>query len=108
MIRIDHYHHIVQSADTERFQRLVIGKLDSILTKLEVMMPTLDEVLADVQAESTQIDSLATLTAGIKQQLIDALAGTVLPPEVQAKVDAVWAGVEANKAKVVDAINANT
>lgn len=71
-------------------------------------MPTLDQILTDVADESTQIDSLSTLTAGIKQQLADALAGTTLPTAVQAKIDAVFAGVEANKGKVVAAINANT
>jgi hypothetical protein len=68
---------------------------------------TLDEVLADVTEESTVIDSLATLTAGIKTQLDAALKGA-LTLEQQAKVDAIFAAVEANKKKVADAITANT
>ena len=71
------------------------------------LMRTLDDVLNDVQEERTQIASLSTLTAGLRQQLKDALAG-VLTPEQQAKVDAIFDGVEANKAAVVAAINANT
>lgn len=100
----------------------IIEKLDGIVRRLDELirlfklqrtgeaqiMATLDEVLTDVAAESTQIDSLSTLTAGLKQQLADALAGTTLPPATQAKIDAVFAGVEANKAKVVTAINTNT
>ena len=82
--------------------------LAQILSNQRKMMATLDEVLTDVADEGTQIDSLSVLVAGMKQQLADALAGTTLPPAVQAKVDAVFAGVEANKQKVVDAINANT
>lgn len=70
-------------------------------------MSTLDEVLADVAQERDVIASLAALTAGIKKQLDDILAGQ-LPPDVQAKVDALFAGVDANKQAVIDAINANT
>ena len=78
-----------------------------VLHKMEKMMATLDEVLADVADESTKLDSLATFIAGLKQQIADALAGVTLPPAIQAKVDAVFAGVEANKAKVVSAMDAN-
>lgn len=77
------------------------------LRRLEYIMATLDEVLADVNEESTKLDSLAVFIAGLKQQIADALAGVTLPPAVQAKVDAVFAGVEANKAKVVAAMDAN-
>lgn len=70
-------------------------------------MATLDEVLASVADESTKIDSLSTFIAGLKQQIADALAGVTLPPAVQAKVDAVFTAVEANKAKVVTAMDAN-
>jgi glutamate-1-semialdehyde aminotransferase len=80
----------------------------TMVTQGAIQMATLDELLQDVSDESTQIDSLATLTAGLKQQLQDALSGANLPPAVQAKVDAVFAAVDANKGKVVDAINANT
>lgn len=75
--------------------------------KLERIMDTLDEVLADVTEEGTKLDSLAAFIAGLKQQIADALAGTTLPPAVQAKVDAVFASVEANKGKVQAALDAN-
>lgn len=75
--------------------------------KMEKIMATLDEILADVTDEGTKIDSLGTLIAGLKQQIADALAGTTLPPAVQAKVDAVFAGVQANKGKVQAALDAN-
>lgn len=70
-------------------------------------MPTLDDILADVTAESTTIDSLSAFIAGLKQQLADALSGTTLPPAVQAKVDAVFAQAESNKQKLADALAAN-
>lgn len=71
-------------------------------------MATLDQVLTDVTDESTQLDSLSTFITGLKQQLADALAGATIPAATQAKIDAVFAGVEKNKAKVQDALNANT
>lgn len=78
-----------------------------IVELLEKIMPTLDEVLADVTEEGSKLDSLATFIAGLKQQIADALAGVTLPPKVQAQIDAVFAGVESNKAKVVAAMDAN-
>src|ERR1700730_6653838 len=83
-------------------------KLDRILALMEKMMATLDQVLAAVTDESTQLDSLSTLIAGLKQQVADALAGTTLPAAVQAKVDAVFAQAETNKGKIATAISANT
>lgn len=81
-------------------QGLIIERLDS-------MTVTLDQVLADVTDESTKLDSLGAFIAGLKQQIADALSGTTLPAPVQAKIDAVFAGVEANKAKVQTALDAN-
>lgn len=82
----------------------VVGKLKA---GEDLTMKTLDEVLAAVKEEGTQQGSLITLTSGIKAQLDAVLAGQ-LPPAAQAKVDAIFAQVDADKAKVVDAINANT
>lgn len=102
------HHHIELPAEVMERLDVLLRKADLIIRNQEKFMPTLDQILTDVADESTQIDSLSTLTAGIKQQLADALAGTTLPTAVQAKIDAVFAGVEANKGKVVAAINANT
>lgn len=85
----------------------VISNQGRLYRKMETIMATLDEVLADVNEESTKLDSLTAFVAGLKQQIADALAGATLPPAIQAKVDAVFAGVEANKAKVVAAMDAN-
>jgi hypothetical protein len=71
-------------------------------------MADLDAVLASVTEEDTLIDSVIALLNGVEQQLKDALSGTTLPPAVQAKVDAVFDKVEAQKVKVAAAITANT
>lgn len=78
------------------------------LRRLERIMATIDEVLADTTEESSKIDSLVVFIAGLKQQIADALAGVTLPPAVQAKVDQVFAAVEANKGRIVSAMEANT
>jgi hypothetical protein len=72
------------------------------------VMATIDDVVKDVTDESTVEDGLITLTTDIKTQLDAALAGTTVPPAVQAKIDAVFTQLETNKAKLAAAITANT
>lgn len=79
-------------------------RLDRIERKLEIIMATLDQVIQDVQDETTAIDSVSELIVGLKQQLADALSGVTVPPAVQAKIDAVFTGLEANKAKLATAL----
>lgn len=71
------------------------------------MANTLDEIASDVEAETTLIAGVGTLIAGLKQQVADALSGTTLPPAVQAKIDTIFAGTEANKTALADALAAN-
>ncbi len=96
-------------------------KLDAILTQLGVdhrllaavkteedkMAQTLDDCLADITDLGSKEDGLITLTANIKAQL-DAITAGALTPAQQAKVDAIFAGVEARKTAVVTALDANT
>lgn len=74
-------------------------------------MATLDDVLAKVAEQKTQVESLVALIAGLKQKLADALA-TVPPPavpaELQSKIDAVFADLASNSDAIISAINANT
>ena len=81
-------------------------RLDRILKLLEQIMATLDDTLALVTKESTDLDSVKALMTGLKQQLADALSGTTLPPAVQAKVDAIFAVDTANAQKIADALAA--
>jgi len=106
-MRIDHYIHFADQGEIIRLLRRILANQTQELANQEIEMQTLDQVLADVADERTQIDSLSTLTAGIKAQLDAVLAGA-LTPDQQAKVDAIFAGVESNKAAVVAAINANS
>jgi len=69
---------------------------------------TLDDVLANTAAEKTEVDSLITLTSGIKTQLDQALAGEPISPAGVAKVNAIFAAINAHKQEISDAILANT
>lgn len=86
----------------------IIRRLNSIDSKQEEMMATLDQVLQDVSEESSVIDSIGTLVTGLRQQLADALSGANLPAPVQAKVDAIFAAAESNKQKLAAAVTENT
>ncbi len=70
----------------------------------ENMMASIDDVIADVTAETTTIASLDTAIKGIQSMLAAALAGTTVPPAVQAKIDSVFATVEANKGALATAL----
>jgi hypothetical protein len=75
-----------------------------ILRQQEPMMATIDQVLADVTDEGTSLAKLSTLISGLQQQLKDALAGIVVPADVQAKIDAVFVAAEANKVAIATAL----
>lgn len=105
-MRIDVHIHCENSLDSQKLDT-ILAMLHAGKTREEHIMATLDAVLADVQDESTKLDSLSTFIAGLKQQIADALSGVTLPPAVQSQIDAVFAGVESNKAKVQAALDAN-
>lgn len=71
------------------------------------MSASLDQLLQAVQDESTVEDSIISLLTSIKAQL-DAALSAELTPAAQAKVDAIFAALEANKTKLSDAVTANT
>ena len=76
------------------------------------MATTVDQAIADLTAkaakESTDIDSYNAVVAGIKQALADALATAgALSPAQQAAFDGVFASLDANDQKIVDAMAAN-
>jgi len=86
---------------------LVVALAIYIVFRLEVIVATLDETIALVEAESTKLDSVIALVDGLKAQLDEALSGAVLPPAVQAKVDAIFAAASTNAGKITDALDLN-
>ena len=79
------------------------------IRNLEIkVMKTLDDISAEVQEETTLIDSVSLLVSGLKQQVSDALAGAAVPAATQAKIERIFAALEANKAKLSASLVANT
>jgi hypothetical protein len=74
----------------------------------ELEMATLQQVLQEVNDETSQIDGLGTLIAGLRKQVQDVTSGASLPPAVQNQIDQIFARAEANKQKIADALAANT
>jgi hypothetical protein len=87
--------------------RLVLMRENRIIDTENIIMSTLDDDLAEVTEQGSRLDSIDTLITTLNQRIADALSGTTLPPGVQAKVDAVFAGLQANKAKIDTALNTN-
>lgn len=79
---------------------------DGIIARLEIIMRTLEETLAAVEAETNSIQSISTLLAGIKKQLDDALGGALTPSQ-QMRVDAIFNRATENKTAIDAAIKAN-
>src|SRR5665213_1381109 len=89
----------MDARETEEISFLIVVKL------LEKIMATLDQVLAEVTDEGTRLDSIDALIVGLQKQVADALANTVISTADQAKLDAVFAGLQSNKAKIDTALN---
>jgi hypothetical protein len=94
---------------------LIVGLLEVLITRTYrilvregKIMATLDQLVTAVTEEDTVEASVLALLVAIKAQLDAALANSGIKPEDQAKIDAVFAAVEASKAKLADAIVANT
>ena len=90
-MRFDIHHHIHHEDDSR------------VLKLLEQIMALSSEVLAAVQAESTQVDSFIALFQGLQAQLATALSGITVPPAVQADIDAIFALTNAEAAKIATA-----
>jgi len=71
------------------------------------IMASIDDLISEVNDETTVTDSVVTLLNNIETQLKNALANSV-PPAVAQKIDQAFATLKANKQKLADAITANT
>ena len=84
------------------------SKIDQNIVAMETKMTTsLDDVIADIEDLGTKEDGLIALTKGLQQQVKDALGGTITPDQ-QAKIDQVFAAVEARKTAIQEALDAGT
>lgn len=79
-----------------------------ILTKGNEMARTLDEVLDIVRESNTKADSVIALIDGVKAKLDEALKGERISAASQAKIDAIFDEVAAQRDELVAAVEANT
>lgn len=77
--------------------------LQTLLTNMEKIMATLDDLVADVAAETTTIASLSTFIQGLQAQI----GSAGLSAADQAKVDAIFANLQSNDAALAAAMTAN-
>lgn len=68
----------------------------------------LDRILRAVKADTAAEEALAAQNEDLRKQLQDILSGANLPPEVQKKIDAIFAASEANKSQLEKGISDNT
>lgn len=69
---------------------------------------TLDDILATSEAEESEVASLIALTTGLKTQLDQALVGEPISPAGKAKMNKIFANLQAQKDEITAAILANT
>jgi len=100
MFRIHHYHHLSPE---------LMEWLHEMRADIKVIMFTLDDVLANVRKEKTQIDSLIALNVSTREQLKSAIAAlaTLDPAHIQAAIDQVYTEQNANIKEIQDALNEN-
>lgn len=84
-------------------EKHILEHLQELNFKVNIIMATLQDILADVQSESALDDSIVTLLTNISQQLKTAQA-TQDPAALQSVIDQ----IDANKKKISDAVTANT
>lgn len=84
-------------------QTKILATLNVVKKQEESIMPTLDDLTADVQSQGTVIQSAEALLSGLSQQLKDALAAND-PAKVQGIIDA----IDAQKSDLAAAVAANT
>lgn len=82
-----------------------LNKLERIEQQQETEMATIDDLTADVAAESTVTDSVVALLNGLTTEIQTLISsGSVTPAALQTLND----GIKANTAKLMSAVVANT
>ena len=82
-------------------------KLDSLIQKENTQIASIDDLVNAVHNQTTVVAGVDALLNTLKQQIADALGGTITA-EQQAKLDSAFAEVTANTQNLSDAIVANT
>lgn len=84
--------------------KFFVSFVTSLLKQGESLMATVDQIIAEVKAQTTQLDNLNTFVEGLQKQIKD----LQLNQADQAKIDALFAAVKQNDQKIADAFTENT
>lgn len=94
------------------FKSEVLARLDTIIANQvagarqgALLMATMEEVVAKVEEETTQVGGLKVFIQGLKDQIA---ALPTMTPALQAQIDQVFTTVSANSKAIADAMMANT
>lgn len=93
--------------DTNATVHKIDQNMQRMMTAERIMAQTLDDVLADIADLGSKEDGLVTLTKALQAQVNQITSGS-LSPEQQAKVDQVFAAVEARKQAIQAALDEGT
>jgi ABC-type transporter Mla subunit MlaD len=107
--RFDVYLHVDITNNSTGDPRIgeVLAAVQRLELKIGEIMATMQEVLDEVTAQTTKLDSVIALIDGLKSQLADLLSGVVVPPAVQAQIDNLFSQAKTNAAKISDALDEN-
>lgn len=105
-MRVDIY-HLADESTAANWHRL-FQQLNRIERKIDMADMTLDDILATSEAEESEVASLIALTTGLKTQLDQALVGEPISPAGKAKMNKIFANLQAQKDEIAAAILANT
>lgn len=87
---------------------LIIKLLTEDKERDQKEMANIDEILAEVSAQTSKIDGIDALMDGMRKQIADLIASQGnIPEELQQKIDAVFATAKQNSDKIDAAIAEN-
>jgi|GEM_PF-6816988 len=87
------------------------AKVDGIVQTLKRMedgnMATFEEIITELQNTKAGVQSLNTLMDSMRQKISDLLAGEIVPPNLQAKIDAIFLEAKGVSAEIQVALDEN-
>jgi len=87
------------------------AKVDGIVQTLKRMedgnMATFEEIITELQNTKAGVQSLNTLMDSMRQKIADLLAGEIVPPSLQAKIDAIFLEAKGVSAEIQVALDEN-
>lgn len=108
---VDEFKEFVQEfamfAEASQIEK-VLGAVETLKTKVNELMATVAETLAQVKALRTVDEGMIALLGSLQQNINDFLSGANVAPVVQEGIDAIFAEAKTETDKVAAVLLANT